>query len=341
VNEIKARELLPSDYKEWDLLVEKAQAGTIFHTSEWLSICRDILSIDLQIYGCFRNGDLVGGCPIFVSNFKGILRIASSTCNMTDYCGPLIKESASSNASKQVQETHDILNALREFLCRQGFDSIHLKLSPGLMDVRPFTWNGWESKVHYTYYLDMKENIDNNISRKIKLDLKSASKAGLQTRVWNDQETYYGLFSKVFEIQNLKPPLPKEFFERIFKLIQEKDIGYMYVCETPEGEVAAAHLNLYGKNCNVSWSSARNLSLNVGANAFIIYNEFLDLQSRNFEYMNVMSANVPRFADYIRGFSPKLIPYYSVTLCSEKYSIMKNLYEFVTETAVYQKFCKF
>ena len=47
--------------------------------------------------------------------------------------------------------------------------------------------------------------------------------------------------------------------------------------------------------------------------------------------MNVMSANVPRFADFIRGFSPKLMPYYSVTLKSKKYSILKNIYEFTTE----------
>ena len=65
---IEVRELVPSEYKEWDLIVEKAKSGTLFHTSEWLEICRDALSIDLKIYGCFRNGELVGGCPLFVKN---------------------------------------------------------------------------------------------------------------------------------------------------------------------------------------------------------------------------------------------------------------------------------
>jgi hypothetical protein len=31
MNEIEVKELAPSEYKEWDLLVEKAQAGTLFH----------------------------------------------------------------------------------------------------------------------------------------------------------------------------------------------------------------------------------------------------------------------------------------------------------------------
>jgi Acetyltransferase (GNAT) domain len=332
MNEIEVKELVPSEYKEWDLLVEKAQPGTLFHTSEWLEICRDVLSRDLRIYGCFRSDELVGGCPLFIKNLKGFLKIGASTCNMTDYCGPLIKESNSSKTSKQVKETNDTLDALREFLYSQGFDSIHLKFSPGLEDIRPFTWNGWNSKVHYTHYLDLEGNIDKNISRTIRKDLKSAAEAGLKTKICNDSETYYNLLSKTYEKQELKPPLPREFFERVFKLIKEKDIGYMLVCKTPEGEAVAAHLTLYGKKSTVTWSTARDPSFSQrGTNALLYYNEFLDLKSRNFEYMNVMSANVPRFADFIWGFSPKLVPYYSVTLKSKKYSILKNIYEFTTE----------
>lgn len=332
MDEIEVRELLPSEYKEWDMLVEKAQSGTLFHTSGWLEICRDTLSKDLKIYGCFRNGELVGGCPIFIKNIKGMLKIASSTCNMTDYCGPLIKEGASSKASKRMQDTHEILDALREFLCKQGFDSIHLTLSPGLEDVRPFTWKGWESSVRYTHYLRLKENVDNNLSRKIRRELKSAEEAGLKTRISNDPQTYHRLLSLVYEKQNLEPPLPKEFFERVFKLIQEKDVGYMYVSETPEGEAVAAHLNLYGKKCTVTWSSALNPAFGrMGPNALLYYNEFLDLKSRNFEYMNVMAANIPRFTDFIMGFSPELVPYYTVTLRNKKYSLMRILYQITHE----------
>ncbi len=327
---IEVRELLPSEYKEWNLLVEKAQPGTLFHTSEWLEICRDVLSKDLRIYGCFRNGELVGGCPLFVKNIKGVLKVASSTCKMTSYSGPpLIKESASSRASKRIQETHEILNPpLREFFCKQGFDSIHLTFAPGFEDIRPFTWNGWDSAVHYTHYLSLKENIDGNLSGGRQMELKTATGAGLKTRVSNDPETYYRLLSLAYEKKNLEPPLPGGFYDRVFKLIQKKSAGYMFVSETPEGEAVAAHINLYGKKCAVIWTSALNPDFDrLGSNALLYYNEFLDLRSRNFEYMNLMAANIPVFVDFIMGFSPELIPYYSVTLESKKYSAAKTLYK--------------
>lgn len=325
---IEVRELLPSEYKEWDLLVEKAQPGTLFHTSEWLEICRDVLSKDLRIYGCFRNGELVGGCPLFVKNIKGVLKVASSTCKMTSYSGPLLKESASSRANKRIQETHEILNPLREFFCKQGFDSIHLTFAPGFEDIRPFTWNGWDSAVHYTHYLSLKENIDGNLSGGRQMELKTATGAGLKTRVSNDPETYYRLLSLAYEKKNLEPPLPGGFYDRVFKLIQKKSAGYMFVSETPEGEAVAAHINLYGKKCAVIWTSALNPDFDrLGSNALLYYNEFLDLRSRNFEYMNLMAANIPVFVDFIMGFSPELIPYYSVTLESKKYSAAKTLYK--------------
>ncbi|AKB20496.1 GNAT family N-acetyltransferase [Methanosarcina sp. WH1] len=329
---IEVRELLPSEYKEWDLLVEEAQPGTLFHTSDWLEICRDVLSKDLKIYGCFRNGELVGGCPLFVKNIRGILKVATSTCRMTSYSGPLIKESASTKASKRMQETHEILNPLREFLCKQGFDSIHLTFAPGFEDIRPFTWNGWDSAVHYTHYLYLKENIDSNLSRERQMELKTATEAGLKTRALNDPETYYRLLSLAYEKQKLEPPLPEEFYERVFKLFQEKNIGYMFVSETPEGEAVAAHLNLYGKKCAVIWTAALNPDFaHLGPIAHLYYNEFLDLNSRDFKYMNVMAANIPAFVDFIMGFSPELIPYYSVTLESKKYSIAKTLYKTTRE----------
>ena len=92
MDEIEVKELAPSEYKEWDSLVEKVQPGTLFHTSDWLGISRDTLSRELRIYGCYKNGEIVGGCPLFVRNLKGMLNVGYSTCIMTDYCGPLIKE---------------------------------------------------------------------------------------------------------------------------------------------------------------------------------------------------------------------------------------------------------
>lgn len=117
MSEIEVRELAPSEFREWDKLVERNQPGTPFHTSDWLQLYRDVLLRDVRIYGCLRNDELVGGYPVFVKSLKGILKVASSISSMTDYCGLLVNECSGSKISKRVQENHEILNSLREFFC--------------------------------------------------------------------------------------------------------------------------------------------------------------------------------------------------------------------------------
>ena len=138
----------------------------------------------------------------------------------------------------------------------------------------------------------------------------------------------------VYEKQNLEPPVPVEFFKRVFKLIQEKDIGYMFVSETPEGEAIAAHLNLYSKKMHsylVFGLKPRVWKVQVQMPFYIIMNS-LTLSPETYEYMNVMAANIPRFADFIMGFSPEIVPYYSVSLYSKKYSLMRTLHQITRKT---------
>ena len=48
-------ELLP-----WDDFMGDASQGTLFHKSYWLGASGE----NFKIYGCFKNGNLVGGFPI-------------------------------------------------------------------------------------------------------------------------------------------------------------------------------------------------------------------------------------------------------------------------------------
>ncbi len=71
MSEIEVRELLPSEYKEWDLLVEEVQPGTLFHTSQWLEICRDILSQKSQDLRMFQKRRACGRMPRYCQGLQG------------------------------------------------------------------------------------------------------------------------------------------------------------------------------------------------------------------------------------------------------------------------------
>ena len=53
-NNLKVRKLNVNDYQKWDELIEISPQGTIFHSSDYLTICDAFLDGKLSIFGCFQ-----------------------------------------------------------------------------------------------------------------------------------------------------------------------------------------------------------------------------------------------------------------------------------------------
>jgi hypothetical protein len=330
MSSLEIRQIDNSEYGLWDDLIEKSPYGTIFHTSDWLTICKDVLKKDFKIYGCFQKDKLLGGCTIFVNKLLGIFKVATSSCDMTPYGGIVTGDFSNEKARKQIQDSFEIINSLCKFFNEQRFHSISINPAPSFYDIRPFTWNGWDSKVFYAYYIDLHNNIDKQISKDIKRDIKKARENRIITRKLNDPSIHYNLFSRVFQRQEKKCPVSLEFFIRVFELIEKKNIGYMLVAENSSSEIIASHIRLYDKKNICAWTAASNPEFrDSGANTLLYYNEIKELEKDNFEYMNMMAANTKRFTDFIAGFNPKLVPYFFVGFHSGIGKIVREMNDMI------------
>ena len=203
-----------------------------------------------------------------------------------------------------------------------------MQLSPEFIDIRPFTWNGWDSDVRYAYYAELDRDIDKHISRNMKREIKKASEDQIEIRKIIDPKIYYDLFSMVFRKQNLKPPVPLEFISRVCDLIHSNEIGYVLTLEISSNEIAAAFIRLYNKKQIYAWSAASNPKFRESNYSTVLHhNEFKNLRNKNFKYINLMAANTPQIANFMAGFNPKLVPYYSINWNSAKFDILYNLYK--------------
>jgi len=321
MSNIEVRELKKEDYGLWDELVKKSPHGTVFHNSNWLTTCSDLLNKKLIIYGCFKGDRLVGGCSLFIRE-KAFLKKATSTIRMTPYGGIVLEQLPSGKVRKQEQEYNNIIKSLREFAL-EHYDYIQLVNSPDFIDVRPFTWNGWDSRVQYAYYLDLNTDIKKTCSRDIKREIKIAIKNGIIVKKLSDISLFYDLFSMTFMRQNLKPPVTKNFFEKIIQLLDAKQLGEMWIAETPTGKAVSAQIILFDNKRAYTWATGSHRDLGrTSVWPLLFYTITQDLKGR-FKEINLMSGNVQRLAEFITGFNPRLVPYYVV----EKSSHIFRLYQ--------------
>ena len=251
--------------------------------------------------------------------------MASSIIEMTPYGGVIIAPSTSTKVREREQIHSDIIKSLCNAFDKEHFDSIQITNSPDFIDVRPFIWNSWDSKIHYAYYLSLND-FEKRLSRDPKRNIKKAIKNEISIEKSKDITSFYELFEETFSRQDLKPPVTKEFLANIIDMLLKYEKGEMWIAKTKSEETAAAEIFVYDNKRAYRWSAVTHTELRkTGAYSLLVFKVFKDMQNRGFKEINLMAANTPQLAEFITGFNPKLVPYYGVERSSTKYKLVKML----------------
>jgi hypothetical protein len=317
-------ELAGKDLIKWDELVASSRHGTIFNSVDWLNIYKDTMNRQIKIFGCVENDTLVGGCPLFISDHK-FYRIASSVAEMMPYGGVVLSESPRDSVRNRELWNREIIKCLTDAIDKEKCHLVTLTNAPEFEDIRPFTWNGWDGQVLYTYYMDLKEYPDNR-RKGLRKKIRRTEGNGIRTKKINDVSVFYGLFLDTFARQNLKPPCTQEYFEHIIGNKAKKPLGEMWVAELPTGEPVATEIILKDNKRVYRWAAAsRNDHINVSAAALLLDEIFHDLIWQDYSEIYLSCGNTPQFAQFISQFSPMLAPYYSVRKISPGLNFIKEL----------------
>jgi hypothetical protein len=315
-------ELGKDRYELWDDLVDNSSHGTLFHKSAYLTICSESFKRQLMILGCFRGDTLVGGCSLLIRPFKGIFRIASSTSPLTPYGGMVESQSTSTKSRMQESEHRHLVESVIRSISGRHLDYVNLTNSPEYTDIRPFTWNGWQSKVLYAYYLDAHTDIELDLARGTRRDIARAVSDGIEIKTSRDIADFYELYSMVFGRQGLTPPVPESFVRQIFDFATATWSGEMWIAQTPSAETISAHIVLWDGKRAYGWAAgSKPQARNIGANALLIQHEYSEVRKRGLKELDLGSANTRRLADFVLGFNPRLVPSYSVEKSKPSFAI--------------------
>jgi hypothetical protein len=308
----EVKEVKREEYGLCDELVRRSPQGTIFHSSDWSSMCATSLRKGLRIFGCFRRGCLVAGCIFYVYK-KGFFKIASSAFSPATPFGGIILEKPPTKDVKKTEESFsNTVNPLRVALENEDLDYIHLVNSPDLADIRPLTFNGWDSLVYYAYYLDLGD-FEKNISKDARWTIDKATKNGVVIEKSEDIVFFWKLWTETFARQNLRPPASEDFFKNALVLLQNQNKGEMWTARNKSGEVAAAEILVHDDKRGYRWSAASHTELRKsGAPSLLLYEMLQDLKKIGLKEINLMAANTPHLAKFVAQFNPRLVPYYSV-----------------------------
>ncbi len=320
------RELGQDEFRDWDTLVATSAQGTIFHTGDWLLKTASSLHQEPVILGCYEDEALIGGCPLLLSNPYKLLKVASSAALLAPYGGIVVADIESTKRREWELHTDKVVASIRDHIGRKRFDHVNLVNSPGLEDIRGFTRNGWDAKVHYTYTLPVNGDVFDRISKNARRSIRKAQKLGITATQHFDAEIYWALTENTFEKQNSHPPFSQQHLMNLLDTIREKHLGEMWVARTSSGEIAAAEVIVYDTKTAHRWSAASSEEhLNTGATSLLLGEVIAHLADRNCHSINLMAGNMAHLSAFMTSFNPDLTPYYGVELSGVRYGIVRSV----------------
>lgn len=177
----------------WDDLVAKAPEGTLFHTTRWMEGTEE----PYTVYGAYKGDRLAGGFVCSTRRTMG--RSLAFHPRLTPYLGMVVAPSQ----GKQVTHLGNVKKIARSLADRLQADHhyVHVKLAPGVVELQPYIWAGFDSRVRYTYRLglDDTEQAWEAMDSSRRRDIRSARKEGVEADPDGDFDELLDLAELTFD----------------------------------------------------------------------------------------------------------------------------------------------
>ncbi len=286
---------------EWDALVQRAPQGGLFQRSDWLQALRQALpERETRILGCFRKGQLIGGCPFSLARRGRFFSVASTNAGLAPYGGPVWLADFGRRRGAEEFESASLLDALARAFERAGFSKIELYCSPELQDARPFLRRGWRATPRYAYWANPS---DPGWAPNARRYSRKAQSEGIDVELSTKIEGLDAFWEATFLRQNMPPPISRASFARLFGAISAQDCARLHIARSESGEVAAMEIFLLDLPRKAHrWASAvRPEWRSSGAALLALEKAFGDLAMAGIEDVNMQAGNYERLARFVAG----------------------------------------
>jgi len=322
----------------WDSYIDSSINGTLYHSWDWLKIVEKHSKYKLYPLVFYDKDDdkPFGLFPVFHKKLCGVSMVFSPPPGSAITLGPALLDKG------YKQHRFELANlafqkSIDDFIKKIHADYILISTSPGLMDMRPFQWAGYDVRPSYTYIIDLeqgKEMVFASLGKQIRKNVRKAEKDGIQVyeiRNVNSVDIIYDSVKSRYEEQGLKIKVKREYLIDLFNRFNEARQLIIYQAIV-DGKVAGTTLCTNYKNTTTTMiGGARNSISNFEAMELIRWNVIKHAIEEGKKFVDMFGANTCRLCDAKSQFNPTIICAFQLSksnikgkLAERAYKILKN-----------------
>jgi hypothetical protein len=195
-NSLPAR--IITDKEIWDAFVDESPSGLLFHRWDFLTITQRHTGYNVLPYGIYKGEELAAVCPLFCRQANGISIVLSPPPLQAaiPYLGLITgRDYATAKQSKKESILQLISSGLGEAIGDLAPNYLSITFVPGFHDMRRFIWDGYQTRINYSYAIDLAPPIETlwgNLNAKLRTSLRRFEKDGYHLEEGEDLALFYG-----------------------------------------------------------------------------------------------------------------------------------------------------
>ena len=288
----------------WDALVDASSQGSVFCSSWWLRAVGNT-----QVLGCFENGRLVAGIPLYSERRFGL-----TLWRMPARCpawGPVLAPLDGKAVSKTSKET-ELLRVLAKHLSREKiFFHLFHRMSQNSL---PFHWNGFRQSTRFTYVIEDLSNLDRvweDFTHNIRGEIRKAEGRDLQVRPC-DVADVFEAEAKTFGRQNRRPSTSQAYLSNLYHVAAKHDSAACFAAVDGDMRIHAANMVVWDRRSTYFFAGGADPELRTsGATSLLVWKliQFAAERSTAFDFCGSI---VPSIERHFRAFGGRLVPCHAV-----------------------------
>ncbi len=258
-----------------------------------------------------EQGRTLSAWPVYLKKMNNFF-MTSQMPHLTQFLSPWIDFSDCNSPSKKI----DRINKVQEHFAKHthNISYISTKLSPKMQNLLGLHWNGFQSKVNYTYKLfDIKQHSEllNSFSNTNKRYIKKYKNRATIKEI-NDPELLYKKHEQWLQQQGKSISYDKEFICQLFSECNKRDASKILWADV-DGELLAAILLIWDASC--AYHLITTVSPNTehrGINSFLVFEAIKEMSSfvDCYDFEGSMLRGVEY---YYRSFGSTQTAYYTIS----------------------------
>jgi hypothetical protein len=307
-----------ADSSLWNQIVNTSMNGTLYHSWEWLKIAEKHSETKLfpLVYFDGKDEKPFGAIPLFYMKKWGLRFIFCPPPRTSITLGPVFIGKAYSQHKFELAYI-DFYTQVEKFIQNLHPNYTFILTSPGLTDVRPFSWGHYDVNPFYTYLIDLKpgkETVWKNISQSLKTNIKSALKRGIRITERDDisdVDIVYQSLKQRYSEQGIRLPLTVDYLKDLYHEFGPSGLK-IYLADY-QGQVVGSDICIVYKDTVISWQGGcRNKNNNLDANEILRWETIDRAIQSGFKWFEIEGANSQHLCDFKSRFCPQIVLYFLI-----------------------------